>query len=76
MTGNALLKEKRKKGQTKASAGFSGKNLVKVEKENRKRAWSRPTSTQIRASCPEGSLLFYWVKIPCFAGFVSCCWSS
>ena len=76
MPGNALFKEKRKKGQTKTSAGFSGKNWVEVEKENRKRAWSRPTSTQIRASCPEGHLLFYWVKIPCFAGFVSCCWSS
>ena len=38
MRGNARLKEKRKTGQTKTSAGFSGKNWVKVEKENRKRA--------------------------------------
>ena len=72
MSGNALFKEKRKKGQTNKRRIF----WVEVEKENRKRAWSRPTSTQIRASCTEGNLLFYWVKIPCFAGFVSCCWSS
>ena len=45
MPGNALFKEKRKKGQTETSAGFSEKNWVKVEKENRKWAWSRPTST-------------------------------
>ena len=38
MRGNARLKEKRKKGQTETSAGFSEKNWVKVEKENRKRA--------------------------------------
>ena len=45
MRGNALLKDKRKKGQTKKTAGFSGKDWVKVEKENKKQAWSRPTST-------------------------------